>query len=310
MTTKPKTFAERAALFADPEAAREFIEQLRWNGNPVCPHCGGEEPYKLTPKPDSKRPVRPGVYKCRECRKQFTVTVGTIFEGSKVKLNKWLYAIHLMCSSKKGISANQLKRELEVTYKTAWFMCHRIREAMKKEPLSSMLTGEVEVDETYVGGKKKKGTPGRGTVGKAPVFTMLQRDGEARSFLVGETTGKALTPMIRANVEGTARVMTDTYGAYYHLHKDFPNHQQVDHSKEYVRGNVHTNFAESFFSLLKRGILGTFHHVSRQHLQRYCEEFDFRWNSRDLSDWERTRLAIEGAEGKRLYYKDTAGAEA
>lgn len=307
-------YDERSKVFADPAAAREFIEQIRWQGEPYCPHCGIVGAYKITPREGSK--TRKGLYRCKLprkdkqgnplCGKQFTVTVGTIFEGTRVGLHKWLRAIYLMCASKKGVSANQLHRELGVTYKTAWFMCHRVREAMKKEPLRSKLAGVVEADETYVGGKKrllaKPGGPSaRGT--KDIVFTVVQRSGEARSHLVDDVRGDTLKGLIRSEVEDTAYIMTDALHSYKGLHKEFAGHGAVDHGKEYVRGIIHTNFAESFFSLLKRAVLGTYHHISRQHMQRYLEEFDFRWNTRHGSDDERMMKAIRGSEGKRLYYR-------
>ena len=301
-------YQTRQKLFGDAEAAREFIEAIRWNGEPYCPHCGNIGAYKLEPKPGSKRPVRPGVYKCAACRKQFTVTVGTIFESSRVPLNKWLYAIHLMCSSKKGVSAKQLERDLEVQYKTAWFLCHRIRKAMEKEPLRSKLDGVVEADETYVGGKLRKGGPRpQGPLSggkKMVVYTLVSRDGEARSQLVDDAKAETLQTVMRNEVEGEAHIMTDGAHAYWGTDAYFRSHETVDHTRgEYVRGIVHTNFAESYFSLLKRGILGIFHHVSRKHIQRYLEEFDFRWNTRDDSDPERMVKAIRQAEGKRLYYR-------
>lgn len=304
-------FATRQRLFGDPEAARDFLEAVRWPEGPVCPHCGViGEAYKLEPKPESKRPVRPGVYKCATCRKQFTVTVGTIFEGSKVGLHKWLYAIHLMCASKKGMSAHQLHRDLGVQYKTAWFICHRIRKAMEKEPMREKLGGVVEADETYVGGKLRKGGGGPRPKGplsggqKMIVYTLVARDGEARSQLVPDGKAETLQGIMRDEVVGTAHIMTDGNHAYWGADAYFRSHESVDHgSGEYVRGIVHTNFAESFFSLLKRGILGTFHHVSRQHIQRYLEEFDFRWNRRDVTDQERFVDALKMSEGKRLYYR-------
>lgn len=300
----------RQKLFADKEAAREFIEEVRWAGNPVCPHCDHEAAYKLEPKPDSDSPVRPGVYKCSECRKQFTVTVGTIFEGTRLGLNKWLYALYLMCSSKKGISANQLSRDLGVQYKTAWFLCHRIRKAMEKEPLRSKLDGVVEADETYVGGKLRKGTKGPRPKGplsggqKTVVYSLVARDGEARSQVVPDNKAETLQGIMKNEVEGSAHIMTDGAHAYLGVDTHFRSHESVDHGRnEFVRGIVHTNFAESYFSLLKRGIIGAFHHVSKKHLQRYLEEFDFRWNLRNLSDWERVVAAIRQAGGKRLYYR-------
>lgn len=287
------------------EQAREMVEQIRWPDGAICPHCESADAYKLTPRPDSKRPVRPGVYKCKSCRKQFTVTVGTIFEGSRIPMNKWLVAIYLMCASKKGISAHQLHRQLKITYKSAWFMCHRIRYAMTQEPLSGMLTGTVEADETYIGGKKRGGKRGRGSENKTPVATLVERGGRVRAKKVARVDGKTLKDNIRKNVDPTAHIMTDEFLSYRGIGKEFASHQTVLHGKgEYVRGDVYTNSAESFFALLKRGVIGTFHHVSEQHLNRYLDEFSFRWDMRNSDDGDRAIKAVIGSKGKRLYYRE------
>jgi transposase-like protein len=315
-TRKGPSFQALTRMFADENAAREWLEAKRWPDGPVCPHCGVvDRAYRLTAKPGSKRPVRPGVWKCRDCRKQFTATIGTVFAESHIPLNKWLYAIHLMCSSKKGISAHQLHRTLEITYKSAWFLCHRIRKAMEKDAPAdrAKLDGVVEADETFVGPSRKKqrgkrgddmrgGPTARGE--KTIVFSLISRKGEARSWKVDDVKAKTLHGIIRREVEGAAEIMTDQMHSYWGLDKHFASHKSVDHSRgEYVRGIVHTNFAESYFSLFKRGIFGAFHHISAQHMQRYLEEFDFRWNSRDLEDSERMEKAVEGTEGVRLYYR-------
>ena len=302
---------EMAALFNDEDRARDLMERLRWPDGIACPRCGCMEVYTLTAKPGSKRPVRKGVRKCKGCRKQFTVTVGTIFESSHIPLGKWLAGIYLMSSSKKGFSAHQLHRSLGITYKSAWFMAHRIREAMKERPLSDKLSGIVEVDETYVKVDKRKKRPGRktgrATVNKAPVTSLISRRGEARSFAVPNVKKRTLHRLIRENVEGKAMVMTDGFPAYAGLEDELGYiHETVDHSKEYVRGLVSTNFAESFFSLLKRGILGSFHHVSERHLHRYLAEFDFRWSRRELTDGERMAQAVKAADGKRLTFRPMA----
>jgi transposase-like protein len=303
---KAPAFAELTKVFADEDLAREWLEAKRWPEGPVCPHCGVvDRAYKLVPKATSSRPVRKGVWKCRDCRKQFTVTIGTIFAETHIPLNKWLYAIHLMCASKKGISALQLSRTLEVTYKSGWFLAHRIRKAMEKDPMAGKLTGVVEADETYVGGKGT-GTQGGPMAGgsKIAVFTLIQRDGEARSIVVEDVKATTLKGIIRDEVEGTAHIMTDQMKSYHGLAREFAGHDTVDHSAgEYVRGIVHVNFSESFFSLFKRGIIGAFHHVSRKHIQRYLEEFDFRWNRRKITDSERMLEAVAGTEGKRLFYR-------
>lgn len=307
-------FDTRQKLFADPEAARELLEAVRWPDGPICPHCGVEgDAYKLKPNPESERPVRPGTYHCRTCRKQFTVTVGTIFEQTRLPLSKWLYAIHLMCSSKKGISANQLARDLGVQYKSAWFLCHRVRKAMEGEPLRERLSGVVEADQTYVGGKKKGSGGGGPTVHgqNAAVFVLVSRNGESRSEVVPDETSDTLQGIMRDLVVPDTAIMTDQHKSFYGLDAHFKSHESVDHSKgEYVRGVVHTNFAESWHSLLKRGIFGAFHHLSRKHLQRYLHEFDFRWNSREGTDWERVVKLLGKVAGKRLFYRTPKSAAA
>jgi len=292
--------------FGNEEGARGLIEKFRWPSGPVCPHCGSARIYRLTSNQNFDSHGRKGLLKCGACRNQFTVTVGTIFEDSHIPLNKWLMAIYLICSSKKGISANQLHRMLGITYKSAWFMAHRIRFAISQQPLSEKLHNIVEADETYVGGKAK-GKRGRGAANKTKVFSLIQRDGESRSFKVDNVKGKTLKRIIKNNVVDTAYVMTDEFKSYLGLKKIVANHSTVKHGqKEYVRGIVHTNFAESYFSLLKRGIWGAFHHVSEEHMQRYLDEFDFRWTRRKENDGTNTAQAIQGAWGKRLLYRDSS----
>lgn len=282
--------------FQDPLKAAEYLEGIRWPDGPVCPHCGESErkPYRL--KGQTRR-----LWKCAACRKQYTVTVGTIFESSHIPLNKWLLAFYLLCSSKKGMSAHQLHRMLGVTYKSAWFMAHRIREAMKEKPFTSRMSGIVEADETYVGGKErnrkrqdKQKKTGRGT-GKTPVMLLVERGGQARSFRLATVTGDEVKDVIAKNVDRAARIHTDAFRSYQGLSSAYASHEVINHMDEWVRGDVHTNTAENFFSILKRGINGVYHHVSEAHLPRYLSEFDFRYNTRaanGFSDADRTRIAL------------------
>lgn len=294
--------------FQDPEAAREYLESLRWANGVTCPHCGtvGEH-YKLEGKTH-----RPGLWKCKDCREQFSVTVGTVFESSKIKLHIWLQACHLMSASKKGVSSKQLERMLGVSYKTAWFMSHRIREAMTSAPkgLLGADGGMVEVDETFWGNKGKQKPGARSYHHQMKVVSLVDRSGEKRSFHVTDVTPKSLRPILLKHIAQQATLMTDEAGVYTKIGKDFSEHETVNHSRdEYVnkiRPWVTTNTVESSFALLKRGLHGTFHSVSEQHLQRYVTEFDFRWNlrsSQGVDDVQRTAAILRGIEGKRLTYR-------
>jgi transposase-like protein len=290
------------AIYLNEDAAREYLEQKRWPNGTVCPHCGAIGAYKLQGKAGSKRPVRQGVWKCKACRKQFTVKVGTIFEDSHIPLYQWLSAIQFLCASKKGMSAHQLHRMLNITYKSAWFMAHRIRYAMTQPPVIDKLQGIVEADETYIGGKHH-GKRGRGSENKTPVFALVERDGRVRAFKTERVTAKNLKGKIRENVDKKAVVMTDEFLAYKGLGKEFV-HYTVNHGAgEYVNGDIHTNTAEGFFSILKRGINGIYQHVSEQHLDRYLAEFGFRYDNRKVDDAVRVAIALGQIEGKRLTYK-------
>jgi len=298
-----KTKRSSKDIFVDEGSAREYLEHLRWPNGAVCPHCNSVGAYKLQPKAASTSPVRKGVWKCKSCRKQFTVTVNTVFEDSHIPIHTWLSAIQFLCASKKGMSAHQLHRMLNVTYKSAWFMAHRIRYAMGQQPMAEKLQGIIEADETYIGGKRH-GKRGRGAENKTPVFALIQRDGDVRSFKTERVTGKNLKGIIRDHVDTSSTIMTDEFLAYKGLDKEFVSHQTVNHGiKEYARGNAHVNNAEGYFSLLKRGIVGVYHHISRQHLDRYLDEFNFRYNSRKIEDNLRMVLAIESVEGKRLMFR-------
>ena len=296
----------------DEDGARRLLEAFRWPDGPVCPHCGSLEAHKLEPKAGTKTHVRYGVYFCGACRKQFTVTVGTIFEGSRIKIADWLMAIYLMCSSKKGISAHQLHRTLGVTYKTAWFMAHRIRLAMTQEPLPDLIKGEVEIDATYIGGSEKfrhASKRGQGTIGdkyqKVPVFALIERGGELRARKMVHLSNYNMRDEVRKHVSREATLMSDESPAYMILDKEYKREFVNHRNKQYVNGRAYTNTLEGWFSLLKRGVTGTFHHVSEQHLDRYVDEFTFRYNNREITDAERTAKALSKIGGKRLMYKET-----
>ena len=278
-----------------------------WPKGPYCPKCGGFD--RIT----DVKGGRAGLRRCGPCKREFTVTVGTIFERSKVPLHKWFQAAHLMASSKKGMSAHQLHRTLRVTYKTAWFMEHRLRELHPDMPLG----GEgktVEVDETYIGGKErnkhrsKRNNAGTGGIGKEIAFSLVERGGRVRSHHVPTVTAKTLRPILQAQIHADTNVMSDDGGA--RVAHEFERHQSVNHSiGEYVRGDVHTNTIEGYFSILKRGITGVYHHVSPQHLKRYLAEFDFRYNERaalGVTDEARADRLLGGIVGKRLTYRDSS----
>jgi len=309
-----------AAHFHDDEAARQYLEVILWPEGPVCPHCGSINNAYTT--------KRIGKYRCaeKECRSDFTVTVGTVFERSKIPLHKWLLASFLLCASKKGMSSHQLHRVLGVTYKTAWFMTHRLREAMK-DGNPGLLGGGgkiVEADETYVGGKErnkhanKRDKKNIGGMGKQMVFSLVERGGKVRSLHLPSVSASNLKPVLESQLNAKeTHLRTDGERQYQKLAFMFASHEHVNHGAgEYVRGDAHCNTAENYFSIFKRGIVGTFHHVSAQHLQRYATEFDFRYNHRETrkkvdgkwvktghSDAERATAALRGISGKRLTYR-------
>ena len=303
-----------AHRFQNEDAAFAFVETALWPNGPVCPHCGNCDATRI--KKMEGKTTRQGLYNCRECRKPFTVRMGTIFESSHLALHLWLQVIHLMCASKKGISTNQIQRMLDCSMKTAWFLTHRIREAMKDNSLVQFggEGGQVEIDETFIG--KREGVEvRRGYAHKNVVLSLVERGGSARSFHVDSTKKADIMPIIRANVSDKARVMTDEAAQYGGLEGEFAAHGQVDHSRgEYgyvdrVSGEViHSNTVEGFFSVFKRGMIGTYQHCSEQHLHRYLAEFDFRYSNRqalDVTDTERAERALLGVKGKRLTYETT-----
>ncbi len=288
------------------DQVREHLEKVRWPNGAVCAHCESTNVRLLEGKA-----TRPGVYKCRACRKQFTVTVGTVMHRSHISLKNWILGFHLMAASKKGISAHQLHRMLGMTYKSAWHMAHRIRHAMQEQPLAGVLQGRVEVDETYVGGKlsnkhawERRKLKYSGPEGKVPVVALVERDGNVRSHVLANVGGGTLRKTIRQHVHQDSTIITDQHGAYMGIGTYFEGgHESVNHSQgEFARGEFNTNTVESFFATLKRGVNGTFHHVSKEHLPKYVDEFAFRWNARKMKDSERRDAVIKGAEGKRLTY--------
>ena len=311
-----------AAKIATEADAYKFLEDLRWGDTPVCPHCESPKaPYFLKPKNGTARKTRTGaetqrrVWKCAECRKQFSVLTGTIFHGSKIPVRTWLFVIFEMCSSKNGVSAREIERKYDLTPKSAWFMTHRIREAMKRHPVSDLLSGEVVADETWFGGEPKnrsKGDPRRvgtrGATDKTPIVTLVSREtGEVRSRAVPNVDGTTLARVLRENVDPKAtHLQTDEWGGYLPFARQLAAHSAVNHrDAEYVRDGVTTNQAENFFSQLKRSLHGTHHHVSREHLDRYLAEFDFRFSTCKLSDTERMERLAGQFGGRRLKYRET-----
>jgi transposase-like protein len=305
------TLDEIQSRFGTDEAARAYLEEIRWPDGVVCPHCKNSKQNRIWEiKSNEAAKIRAGLYQCAECKKQFTVTVGTIFEDSHIPLRKWLVAWYLLCSSKKGISSLQIKRMLGLgSYHTALFMMHRIRYALAQPAFTGMLKGVVEIDETYVGGKAtgSKKTGRAWDSNKACVVSLVERGGKARSLVIDRVTSKNLHGAIMEHVQDGSTVVTDDFMGYRNMPKIF-THKSVKHSaKEYTRRekdlNVHTNNVESKFSLLKRGIVGTFHQVSKKHLPLYLAEFDHRFNHRKDTDGQRTVSALKIAEGKRLTYR-------
>src|ERR1051326_8235643 len=299
----------RNPIFHDDNAAREYLETVLWPQGPVCPRCGvmGDRITKMEGKS-----LRPGVYNCKDCRKPFSVTVGTVMERSHISLSKWVLASRLMAASKKGFSAHELHRCMDISYEGAWFLFHRLREAADDIDETGPLGGEgkiIETDEAYIGGReankhkskrKVKGGPG----GKMPVVALVERSGRTKSFHVANVTAANLRDIMVRHIDRKSGLMTDERRDYIELGREFARHERVSHSQEeYVRGDAPTTTVEGHFALLKRGVYGTFHDISESHLHRYLAEFDFRANTRDLDDGERAAALLAGAKGKRLLYR-------
>ena len=295
-----KNLMELMVQLSDEKVARQHMEEMRWGGEPFCPHCGSTKPYKLK---DGK------TYRCKDktCKRDFTVTVGTVFENSKVKLSTWMAAIYLLTGHKKGISSLQLGRDLGITQKTAWFVLHRVRLIMG-DPNPAPLDNIVEVDETYIGGKfanmnrgRRKYFQERAIDNKTAVMGLLERDGKARLTVIGDNTFKEV---VRENVNNNAIVVTDTHLSYQGLKTEYTDHLTVNHSEmEFRNGLAYTNSVEGFFSCLKRSIIGIYHNVSPKHLQRYCTETSYRYNTRKITDKDRFNHTLQNVEG-RLKYKN------
>jgi transposase-like protein len=304
--------------FHDEAKAFEHLEKVIWDGCATCPHCGGlDRITKVTANPEKR--IRLGLWRCGDCRKQFTVKVGTVFEHARVPLNIALQAVYLMTSSKKGISAHQLHRVLGVTYKTAWFLAHRIREAMRSGDLAPFGQdgGFVEVDETYIGRDKSKPVM-RGYEHKFKVLSLLDRStGRSRMMVVDKVTVASLTPILQENIAREAHLLTDDAGQYRHMHRHFASHNTTAHTKgNYVnRDNptIHTNTIEGSFSIFKRGMKGVYQHCAGRHLHRYLAEFEFRYCHREatgFNDNDRSREALKGIVGKRILYRDSSSVAA
>ncbi|WP_425230027.1 IS1595 family transposase [Sphingomonas sp.] len=288
-------------IFHDEAKALAHIEASRWNSTPHCGHCGSLKVRRLAGK-------MVGYFQCNDCREKFTIRTGTIMERSHIPLHKWLLAMHLMAASKKGMSAKQMERMLGVTYKSAWFLCHRIREAMEGAAPQGPLGGPgeiVEADETYVGGKAKN-RAFRAPAPKKPVVALVQHEGNVKSFHVANVTAKNVRPLLVAHVDRSSHLITDESPIYTRVGREFAAHSTVNHSAgQYVThgGLKHTNTVEGFFSIFKRGVIGTYHHMSEAHLGRYCAEFDLRYNTRSMTDGERAAVILKGGEGRRLTYR-------
>jgi len=308
--SKSKLIDKVPLACCDERAAVELLEELRWGKTPACVHCGSVGVYKMVDAATGERNKR-FLWRCHDCHKQYTVRIGTVYEESRIPLRHWCYAFWRASTSKKGVAALEIMRQCQISYKSALFLMNRIRFAMAPDnPEADKLAGTVEVDETYVGGKpryRRQYPTGRGTR-KTPVFAAVERDGRIRRRVIPNVNGRTLRGAIRELVDSQSRIITDDFTSYMGIGKDFAGgHHTVAHgTREYVRGDIHTNTAESSFAILKRGITGIHHSVSKEYLHRYLWHFDFLWNLRKMNDGERTVAAIRAAEGRRLMYRAPA----
>jgi len=312
---KSKTIEDIPLACSNELAAVEFLEKQRWGNTPACVKCGSVEVYKMKDAKTGERNSR-YLWRCRDCKEQYTVRIGTVYEESRIELRHWCYAFWRACTSKKGVAALEIQRNCQISYKSALFLMNRIRFAMAPDPSRPKLVGTVEADEMYVGARKPRypgvSPKGRGTTNKVPVFCAVERGGELRRRVIPNVTGDTLKAALQEEVDRQARLITDEFPRYKPIGREFAAHETICHStKEFVRygTDIHTNTVESTHALVKRGIVGVYHNVSRQYLHRYLWHFDFLWNNRKMNDGERTVLAMKAAEGKRLMYRQpTSGA--
>ncbi|MGB8060578.1 MAG: IS1595 family transposase [Candidatus Sulfotelmatobacter sp.] len=307
---KSKTVEDIPLACSNELAAVEFLEKQRWGNTPACVKCGSVEVYKMKDAKTGERNSR-YLWRCRDCKEQYTVRIGTVYEESRIELRHWCYAFWRACTSKKGVSALEIKRHCQISYKSALFLMNRIRFAMAPDAANSpQLQGTVEADEMYIGGKPRyRGAKAGRSTDRPIVFCAVERGGELRRRIIPDVKAATLKSALREEVSRQARVITDDYSAYRSLAPEF-KHEKVCHStREYVRfgTDIHTNTVESTHALVKRGIVGIYHNVSREYLHRYLWQFDFLWNNRKMNDGERTVLAMKAAEGKRLMYREPSG---
>jgi len=313
-TKNDPVITDLPAACADETLAVEFMEQQRWGDHPACPFCGSLNVYQMMDSKDPSKRQANFRWRCREkeCHQQFTVRLGTVFEDSRAPLRHWCFGFWRAATSKKGVSALEIHRQTGLAYKTCLFMLHRIRCAMDETDIDP-LSGDVEVDETFIGGKPRRRGMGRkaAMAHKVPVMGMKERGGRVRPRVIPDVTAETLKGAIRQHIKPSARILTDEWSGYRGIGSEFQGgHETVKHSAyEFVRGDVHTNSIEGFFGMLKRGLNGIYHSVSRKHLHRYLSEFEFRHNNSEMTDGQRVIAAIKSAQGKRLTYAEQVGGE-